>query len=213
MNASIKVLLKSTPAYSVLVRLRKNEEVRDWCKRGRPLPPPPSYKQGVIKNYARRFRIRTFIETGTLHGDMVAASMNLFDSLYSIELDEQLFANARERFDGCRGITLIQGDSGTELPNLLRSLRGRCLFWLDGHYSGEGTARGFEDTPILRELRAILNHPCHEHVVLIDDARCFDGHNGYPMISEIKSLVSRVRPDWHIEVEHDIIRLHLPTMS
>jgi len=44
------------------------------------------------------------------------------------------------------------------------------------------------------------------HVVLIDDARLFDGTDGYPTIAEVRAQVERERPGSALRVESDIIR-------
>jgi hypothetical protein len=49
------------------------------------------------------------------------------------------------------------------------------LFWLDGHFCGGVSAHGDKGTPILEELNLILSHRVKEHVILIDDARLFNG--------------------------------------
>src|SRR5262249_2110956 len=87
-----------------------------------------------------------------------------------------------------------------------------CLFWLDAHYSGSHfgcqTARGPRDTPIIQELEHILTHPIMSHVVLIDDARLFNGHNDYPTATELRDFIASRRPDWGVEIKDDIIRVH-----
>jgi len=138
---------------------------------------------------------------------MVAASRNVFQYIYSIELDETLFQKAEQRFDKFAHIKIIKGDSGDVLPSLLRVIDSPCLFWLDGHYSGEGTGRGVKDTPVSRELEAILRHARRKHVVLVDDARLFDGENDYPTINAITQMIATHRPEWALEIAHDIIRI------
>jgi hypothetical protein len=98
------------------------------------------------------------------------------------------------------------------LEILLRDVSMRCLFWLDGHYSGGNTARGRTDTPISMEVRAILDHSVCDHVILIDDARLFDGTHDYPAIPAIRELVATKRPSHVVEVLNDVIRIH-PTRS
>jgi hypothetical protein len=82
------------------------------------------------------------------------------------------------------------------------------LFWLDAHYSGEGTALADSETPVLSELDCIFSHAVKGHVILIDDARCFDGKGDYPSLPEIKTYVSERRPDLICEVRDDIIRIY-----
>ena len=81
-----------------------------------------------------------------------------------------------------------------------------CLFWLDGHYSAGGTAKGSKETPILEELKSIFTTH-KKHVILIDDARCFIGENDYPAIEALKSFIKNIGPNYKITLESDIIIL------
>lgn len=85
-----------------------------------------------------------------------------------------------------------------------------CLFWLDGHYSGGGTAQAHLDTPIIQELGTIFDHPVSTHVILIDDARLFDGTHDYPTIEQLRKFFAEKRPQYHFSVVNDIIRAHPP---
>ena len=102
----------------------------------------------------------------------------------------------------------MQGDSSKVLPELLDKIKKPCLFWLDGHYSGGITGKGDLNTPILNELKSIFSHQIKDHVILIDDARCFTGEEDYPTIKALKEFVIKNRPDWVFEVRNDIIRIH-----
>jgi hypothetical protein len=57
-------------------------------------------------------------------------------------------------------------------------------------------------------LKAIVEHFLRGHVILIDDARLFDGTEDYPKIEEIGELVQRKMPDWEFSVSNDVIRIH-----
>jgi hypothetical protein len=185
--------------------------VRNWQRRGRPVPPPHLVKQAVVREYQNAFGLRVPVETGTFLGDMVASTKSDFEKIYTIELDETLYQRARKKFARFEHISLIHGDSGERLPEVLAAIEQPCLFWLDGHYSGGITARGEEETPVLRELEGILSQQAREHVVLIDDARCFTGSNGYPTIHLLADLLMEERPHWSLCVEDDIIRMHRRT--
>lgn len=165
-------------------------------------------KQEIVREYGRRFALDTLIETGTYRGDMINACRGTFNRIVSIELDDVLFEEAHRRFGASSQVSVLHGDSGQLLTDTLRTLAKPSLFWLDGHYCGTVTARGRVETPILLELSAILNHPVRDHVILIDDARCFDGTSDYPAIDDLRRLVLHARPDWVFEVASDIIRTH-----
>jgi hypothetical protein len=167
---------------------------------------PDVIKQNTVREYASRYGLRTLVETGTYLGDMVAASRGLFERIYTIELSQQLAARATKRFAGATDVQVLQGDSGEVVAGLVKLLQEPALFWLDAHYSAGITARGDVDTPILKELSAILASPSN-HILLIDDARCFGSDPAYPTIEELTRLVHTSRPHRQLVVKDDIIRI------
>lgn len=124
----------------------------------------------------------------------------------SIELSPELYQAAVKRFAPDRNVRLVLGDSGKCLPKLLEETDAPTLFWLDGHYSSGITALGASHTPISGELAAIMSHRIKKHVILIDDARCFDGSNDYPYLDELLHYI-RADRTYKVEVSTDIIRL------
>ena len=186
---------------------RKAEVVRQWRSAGCPSPTPHEAKQEILQKYARRHHLDTLVETGTYLGDMVAAMRKRFRRIYSIELGEELWQRAHDRFAAHPKITILQGDSAVVLGRVLTELNRPSLFWLDGHYSAGVTAKGVVETPILAELKCIFAHSIRNHVVLIDDARCFDGTSDYPTLASLRKFVMQHRPDAKVDVSEDIIRI------
>jgi hypothetical protein len=179
-----------------------------WRLAGRPIPAPPLVKQAIVKEYQRGFGLRVFVETGTFAGEMLDAMLGRFDRLFSIELDDTWHARAVERFANRPEVTLVHGDSGTRLAEVLAGLNEPALFWLDAHYSGPVTARGSLDSPIAQELLHIAAHPVRGHVVLIDDMREFDGTRGYPEVTALVDALRTTSPRATVEVRDDILRMH-----
>jgi FkbM family methyltransferase len=179
-----------------------------WVLRGRPLPASGDVKQGIVARYARKHGLRIFIETGTYEGEMVAEVQKRFRTIHTIEIFEPLFRNAVEKFSGSSHIHVHHGSSEDLLPAILEMVDEPALFWLDAHYSGDGTGRGQVDSPIVKELQSIFAHPVKDHVILIDDARQFLGKDGYPTLDELRALVLGSRPGAAFQVKDDIIRIH-----
>lgn len=179
--------------------------IRRWESAGQPTPPPSHHKRRVLVSYAEVFDCATFVETGTFLGDTVAVMRRYAERVYSIELDDELAMRAKGRFRNCDNVQIIQGDSAEELPRLLSAIpRQPSLFWLDGHFSGGITALGGEETPIMRELAAVLPLPA-ARAVLIDDAREFGSNVNYPVLETIERLAGQY--GFLFEVRDDIIRL------
>jgi len=202
-----RVVLRSFLSDAIL-RWQGRRELRNWEVGGRFGPRPNLLKQRDVKDYAREFDLRTLIETGTYHGAMVSATKDVFSRIVSIELDKTLYERAKKKFSRYGHISILQGDSGEVLGNLLPSITEPCLFWLDAHYSGGPTAKGRIETPLLQELQHVLHHPVAGHVILIDDARCLVGQNDYPTIEEVRELVLGLHSDWVVEVKDDMIHIH-----
>jgi hypothetical protein len=182
--------------------------IRKWHRNGEPVPPPYAMKRSILRDFARRFGLRIFVETGTFYGDTSFALRNCFDRLFSIELDHTLFNRASQRLGRYKQITLLEGDSGQLIRRVLAEIGEPVLFWLDAHYSGGVTAHGSLGSPISQELDTIFSHSVRDHVILIDDARDFTGQDGYPTVPELREAVLARRPDLDMEVRHDIIRIH-----
>lgn len=192
-----------------IIRVRQNlNEYIEWMELGKPVPPPDIVKQITVKIYANKYRSKTFVETGTYLGDMVFAARGIFDRIYSIELGDKLYENAKARFSKHSHISILHGNSAELLPEILLYIKEPCLFWLDAHYSAGITAKGEILTPILQELKHIFRHPIEDHVILIDDAADFNGENDYPTIEELRRMVSENKPNCEFGVKNNIIRIH-----
>ena len=179
--------------------------INDWINNGRQLPPPHIVKFQTIKEKQKINNARILIETGTYKGAMIISCKKLFKKLYSIELDKTLFESANQFFKSYNHIKIINGDSGEKIQSLLTEINEPCVFWLDGHYSGGITAKGDIETPIVAELEAILTHNIKNHVILINDARLFNGENDYPTINALTLYVKNKDKSKTISVENDII--------
>lgn len=187
---------------------RHKKDYREWLHSGKPIPPPDIVKQKTVRKYAEKHRTNVFVETGTYLGDMVSAVRDDFYKIYSVELSSELYERANKKFSKYKHISIFNGDSSEVLPKILNHIEESCLFWLDGHYSAGVTAKGKKETPILGELKHILTHSTENHVILIDDARCFTGQNDYPTLAELRKLILGRYPDYVFEVKDDIIRTH-----
>lgn len=205
---SVKRSLLLEPFWPLVLRW----ELKRWRAAGaKAVPLPHLVKQQTVREYASRFPVTVFIETGTYLGFMTAAVSHQFSVIYSIELDPLLWARARRKFKRYRHINIIQGDSACVLPNILNGISEPCLFWLDAHYSGGLTTRSELQTPIIVELNQILSHARRnrlKHILLIDDARGFDGRNDYPTLEAVHKLFAEANLNYVFDVKDDIIRAH-----
>lgn len=188
----------------ILSNLYSSVEISRWKKNGRPLPLPNKLKQEVVKDYARKYNTDVLVETGTYLGSMIYAQRKNFSRIVSIELSEELYKNATNRFRKYQHISIVYGDSAQVLGGIVESIHQPALFWLDGHYSGGITAESV--CPVPEELRTIMKSQ-EKHVILIDDARCFKGEDDYPSVEEIKKLLNSYNRPFELEVKDDIIRV------
>jgi|WetSurMetagenome_2_1015567.scaffolds.fasta_scaffold10160_6 hypothetical protein len=209
-----KLIILITPLWIINIlgnlklTLLPDSGLKKWEKKGRPLPPPHRFKQLVIDDYQNAFKANILIETGTYKGDMVYAMKDKFQQIYSIELGFDLWKYCTKRFKKYKHIHIIQGDSGMVLVDLIPKIKERAIFWLDGHYSAGITSKGDKDCPIFEELSSILGSEIN-HIILIDDAHCFDGTGDYPTIGQLSQYVLSKKILSKINVENGIIRIIL----
>lgn len=170
------------------------------------LPSIHIVKQNNIHAYRDKFKTEVLVETGTYMGEMVEAQKKYFKAVYSIELSVELHQLAVEKFKNDSNVTILQGDSAVVLKDILNVLKTPALFWLDGHYSGDITAKGEKETPILAELEQVIRNN-EGHIILIDDARLFTGEDDYPTIPDLCRFVHSINPAKDIIIADDIIRI------
>jgi len=203
----VRTLLRDCFVWDLIQRKIDGWKIYYWEKNGKLGPPPHAVKRRILSSFAEKYGANTLIETGTFLGDMVYAMRSMFQTIYSIELSVDLVKKAKRRFRSYPHIQILAGDSGKILPQILAKVRTPCLFWLDGHYSGGITAMGETECPIINELTSILEHNTSSHIILIDDARCFDGTSGYPTLDELQNLVINHGSKYEITAADDVIRI------
>lgn len=190
--------------------LNKRQQILDWqlwVKKTPSLPLPHLMKQDILKSYAIEYKLSILVETGTYKGEMVDALYDYFKEIYSIELSETYSKRARMYFQWRKKVKIIQGDSGNVIEGLIHEIKQPALFWLDGHYSADDTAKGEKSTPVLKELKHILSAEDLHHIILVDDARAFGKAEDYPSLDELKDFVLTLRKNVEIINKDDIIRI------
>lgn len=149
---------------------------------------PHSYtKYRQIVAVARRTGARSLIETGTFRGVTTRRCVRHFSHVYTIELDEALARDAKRRLSRFRNCEVIEGDATLEIQKLLQrpDVGGDLLFFLDGHFSGEGTALGASAEPALDVIRFVARHKARVAGVIVDDFREFGCQPGWPTKREL----------------------------
>lgn len=180
---------------NVKVELRYDSDGTRWF-------PTEEYKHSLLLDFAKRFDLRTFVETGTHHCWTLEAVYKQFDWSYSIELSDDYYNAAVEKFKGVSKVTLIHGDSAVELKRLVSLLsKTPTLFYLDAHFSGGGTV-GQNRLPLRAELKAIFESKI-DGIVVVDD--CVPWWSwGIP---ETAAQVVSEYPEWQQEIKHGLMRI------
>lgn len=145
-----------------------------------------SLRQFNLAPIMEAFGCRYLFETGTSSGDGVHyASFYRFEQIWSVEIVEDLAAQARRRFIDDGRVHILHESSHNALVRILPNVPPSTpiLFWLDAHFPGaDNGLRGYKDEadadlrlPLQRELDAIAAlRPTSRDVVLIDDLRIYE---------------------------------------
>jgi hypothetical protein len=113
-----------------------------------------------------------FIETGTLNGGTIFSLEPYFNKLYTIEFSEKYYNNTKNTYSGNK-INFILGDSAIVFESLLPNISDKCIFFLDGHWSGGDTGHSNKDCPLDEEITHINNLFTNDAIIIIDDFRLF----------------------------------------
>ena len=146
-----------------------------------------------------------FIETGTLNGGTIFSLEPYFNKLYTIEFSEKYYNNAKNNYSGNK-INFILGDSANVFEKLLPNITDKCIFFLDGHWSGGDTGHSNKDCPLNEEITHINNLFTNDAIIIIDDFRLFGLELGEDW-SEINKekllniLQGRINNVYHLDSE------------
>ena len=147
---------------------------------------------GILRKYVGPGTI--FIETGTDTGFAVEAALNFGTRrIYSIEVDEEKYELARQKFADKTNVHLFLGDSGQILPEVLKLVSEPAVFWIDAHDE--------YCCPIFEELSAIAKHPVKTHTILVDDIRLFRSRHWKVSMGEVCDKLVSINPDYTIMME------------
>lgn len=167
-------------------------------------PSDHQFKASLIKEIKNQYNFKVFVETGSFKGDMIRKQLNSFKRIFSIEFLPAFYFPLKEEFKEKKHVELIQGNSGDVLPSLLQQIEEPCIFWLDAHLQ-VGKPNGSKiDAPVKDEIDAILSHP-FKNIVLIDDARYFNGSLNYPTIDEVERKFKQKDSTYNVSIQGDVI--------
>jgi hypothetical protein len=138
--------------------------------------PTDNWRRDLLIALGEHFDLNVLVETGTYKGNMPAACQNHFDEIWTIELSDDLYQKATERFKNAPNVHCVHGSSGAWLPNFLPTLvwasppsGKRVLFWLDAHCFGDNAHTTCEfQVPL--ELAAIAKF-APDSFVVVDDVK------------------------------------------
>ena len=110
---------------------------------------------------------KIFIETGTYLGNGTQWALDNFKEVITIEILDEYYKKAIERFKDESRLTLVKGSSADRMEEILNDIDEACFIFLDAH--GDINVQG--PNPLYKEISAIKNHKVKNHIVAIDDVR------------------------------------------
>ena len=150
-----------------------------------------------------RYLNDVFVETGTYQGATVKKALEAgFKKIYTIELDQGMYDEARIMFAGEDRVELVQGDTIERFPEVLERVSVPATIWLDAHAGP--LPPGGEAFPVLRELQILKNHPVKTHTILIDDRRLIE-KSWKLSEKDIGQAILDINPDYRISYEAGIV--------
>lgn len=144
-----------------------------------------------------------FVETGTYMGETILRFIDDFEKSYTIELSEELFNQFNKKDYNRDKLKSILGDSSKKIKEVIDEISGNTIFFLDGHFSQCGTAKGDKDVPLCEELTIINDYFKHECLIIVDDLRLFGTniHEDWTYITKEKLLnILEKRIDMYYEL-------------
>lgn len=156
-------------------------------------------------------RISNFVETGTFYGETAAWASQHFARVVTVEASPHYYQIAAQRRVALPAVDFRFGHSAPVLHELVPTLEGPALFWLDAHWSAGDTYGAGDECPLLEELAAIVRRDAPSFI-LIDDAAYFTApppppHDPaqWPGLAEIVGVFGQAVAPYYVAIFHDVI--------
>jgi len=136
---------------------------------------------GFLRDFnLREYGCSVYVETGTGQGTTLSKAIPCFDRCYSVDIDENTVATARDRFQSA---IIVHALSTIALEQWLQndlSPNETVLFFLDAHFPGSDysgvpySVSAPNAVPLEEELALIKKYrPNSKDVIVCDDARIY----------------------------------------
>lgn len=164
-------------------------------------------KLDLLSRYSKDYSV--FVETGTAGAVTSIAAGEIFDAVYTIELNFDFYISAIEKTYGISNVFPLYGDSSIVLGKILNAIDKPCIILLDAHFVGDGVIGVSGHTPVEDELEAIFpsyKETHYKHIVLVDDIRLFGEDENYPTVEFLQNFCKKIGYKYFIE--NDIMVMH-----
>jgi len=179
----------------------------------------PEFDTHLTREYLEKYSNgRWFLETGTYRGETVklALATGLFDDIFSVELNQEMYDAVVPLFENKRCVHIILGESPDEIQKIMNYSvpTDTVTFWLDAHASGPLPGGKYGGSPLVEELEAILSSKNPNHTIFIDDRRLFGSQEWDGLEEErVMEILKQINPNYNIvyldgQVPEDIICAH-----
>ncbi|NBV99652.1 MAG: hypothetical protein EBR67_09150 [Proteobacteria bacterium] len=124
---------------------------------------------------------KTFIESGTFLGNGIYRAFSVgYEKVYTCDINKEFVENAKKNFFG-KDLIVVNEPSEVAFVEFLSSIDAPSLIWLDGHMMPDenGEIRPYtvkenlEYCPLVKEIDIIKKTKIKEHIIVIDDFKCF----------------------------------------
>lgn len=135
---------------------------------------------------------QVFVETGTYKGETCRMVSPHFGKVFTIEIYEPLYKEAKESFRTYGNIEAYLGDSLEILPQLYQEYKNGAVFYIDAHVSGgDSSYNPNHPVPLLKEIEIINRQTLGPSLFIMDDLRlwkdgCWQGISNSNICSQFR---------------------------